>query len=529
MLVPATGDRARLRDAVNALSVHASPTDMVEALKLAGVMSARQHNSVVWLFSDGAFPSVADRVEPVRANLNFVPLGSGLENQGISALSLQQQAGSLHLFVQLANSSNMTETRRLDLSTDDTPWTARTLTLSPGATQELVIDDVPIGARVVGAELAGQDDIELDDHAWVVNRASAPANVLLVTNGNKFLEASLSLLPTVNLYKIAPGAYTPSGKINGAPIDLTVFDAGISTTLLSNLPTGNLLLIAPQTTNSLVEVTGVISDPVPSAAGAASTDQSTSAADQQGRDPLLRYVDISQMHVAKAMHLEIPKWGRAVLSSDKGPLIIAGQDANRKLGVLAFDLHDTDLPLQTAFPLLVRNVVTSLLPDPTGGLPAAVAPLTSVGIGAVDTKIDKISVEDPSAKEWAYTVPTGTARVVFPETSQTGVYYVSQYAGKDLVAQEAFAVNLFSRDESTAPPNTSPGLPAVALPNPTDGEMAAATNPAGEVFRRELWPVAAIVGLLLLLLEWAFAQRIAIRRALVEWQSRRATARADRV
>ena len=149
-------------------------------------------------------PSVADQVEPIAAPLHFVALGDEANNQGVTALSLQQQAGSLQLFAQVLNSDVQTVTRRLDVNVDDAPWTARTVTIGPGATQGLVIDDVPLQARVLEADLSGSDDLSLDDHAWVVNRASAPGNVLLVTSGDKFLGLALSLLPTVNLYKIAP-------------------------------------------------------------------------------------------------------------------------------------------------------------------------------------------------------------------------------------------------------------------------------------------------------------------------------------
>src|SRR5262249_50066720 len=152
---------------------------------------------------------------------------------------------------------------------------------------------------VVQAELAGQDDIELDDKAWVVNRSSAPANVLLVTNGDKFLELALSLLPTINLYEVKPSDYKPAESVEGAPVDLTVFDAGITGTLLSNLPAGDLLLIAPPAANPVVSVTGVISDPVPGLSAASSSlspgDTGTDAA-PTGSEPLLRYVDLSQVH-----------------------------------------------------------------------------------------------------------------------------------------------------------------------------------------------------------------------------------------
>ncbi|MFL5734033.1 MAG: vWA domain-containing protein [Chloroflexia bacterium] len=528
VVVPATGDRARLRNAINALKPEARGTDMTEALKLAGATAARQDNSVAWVLSDGAFPSLKDRVEPLQADLRFVPFGSGLQNQAVTALSLQQQAGSLQLFVQIANSEDVTVTRRLDLTVDDSPWAARTLTIPPDATQELVLDDLPIGARVVQAALAGEDDVALDDTAWVVNRSSAPANVLLVTPGNTFLELALSLLPTVNLYKVAPGEYKPAGKVDGAPVDLTIFDAGITGTLLSALPVGNILLIDPPAANPVISVTGVITDPIPSTGSFSTVDSVAGDPAAVPTDPLLRYVDLSQVHIASAAQVETPKWGRVVLSSDKGPLLVIGDESARKVAVVAFDLHDSDLALQTAFPMLVRNLVTSLLPVPAGGLPAVVDPGTSVGIDPPSAGVASITVEDPAAKDWSYPVVTGTTRVAFAETEQPGVYYVSYYGngtgGKEvapLLGQEAFAVNFLSREESTALPVRSPDLPVVASA-PSGSAPAAA---AQETFKREAWPLVALGGFLILLVEWTYAQRIAIRRAVTEWQTRRGVSR----
>lgn len=49
VLVPATSDRARLRNAIGALSPQPRGTDMSEAMKQAGAMSSRQSNSVTWV------------------------------------------------------------------------------------------------------------------------------------------------------------------------------------------------------------------------------------------------------------------------------------------------------------------------------------------------------------------------------------------------------------------------------------------------------------------------------------------------
>jgi hypothetical protein len=369
---------------------------------------------------------------------------------------------------------------------------------------------------VVAAHLAGLDELEIDDTAWTVNRASVPANVLVVTNGNKFLELSLALLPNVTLYKVAPGEYDPGATVEGIPFDLTVLDAGVVTSTLSRLPEGNMLIFEPHASTTIFTIGGQIIAPVPSFS-ALEFDGLYGAAASTERDPLLRFVDLSDLHISQAAQVNPPPWGHVVLGSDKGPLIIAGQEGGRKVSIVAFDLQQSDLPLQTAFPLLMRNLVTYLLPDPTGGVPVTVAPRSIVTVDAVDQAVSRVLVEDPSGKEWSYDLPPERRRVAFPETRQPGVYYITQYAGEEIVAQEAFAVNLASRDESAIRPDPQPGLPAGARP-----ATGATTAREGNPFRREFWPLVAIAGFVVLLAEWFVAQRLTIRRAFLEWRNRRA-------
>ncbi len=528
VLVPSTGDKARLRDALASLRPQAADTDMSEAMKLAGVVAVRQPHSTIWIVSDGIFPPVSGSSDSLPAQVRFLPVGTGGSNQAITALSVGQAAGRLSLFAQIANSDNLTVSRRLDLSVDDAPWNARTIVLSPCETQQVIVDDVPLGARVIEAHLAGTDDMEMDDTAWTVNRASVPANVLLVSGGNKFLELAAGLLPDVTLYKVAPGDYDPSDVINGAPPDLTILDSDILSSTMQKLPSGNLLFVGPKNSNTLFTVQGVLSAPQPSFSPL-DTGPLQPEKDASDRDPLLRFVDLSSLHVAKAAAINLPQWGHVVLGSDKGPLILAGEESGRKIGVLAFDLHDTDLPVQTAYPLLMRNLITYLLPDPAGGVPVAVPPKALVSLVATDKTISRIVVEDPSGKEWSYAVGTDLRSIAFAETSLLGVYYVTQYTGTDIVAQEAFAVNLASHDESMIRPNLSPGLPKGLT-----SEAAAAGQPPNaplnvdSVFEREIWPYVALVGFAVLLLEWLFAQRMAIRRAMIERRARRARRRLER-
>src|SRR6266545_4987508 len=46
-------------------------------------------------------------------------------------------------------------------------------------------------------------------------------------------------------------------------------------------------------------------------------------------------------------------WAHVVVDGDGGPMLLAGEKDGRRIVVLAFDLHNSDLPLQVAFPLLL--------------------------------------------------------------------------------------------------------------------------------------------------------------------------------
>ncbi len=526
--VPSTDDHGRLNSAIDNLSVQAAPGDMTQALKLAAAVAARDTNSTVWLISDGAFPPADTAVESLPGALTFVqvgdsdPLDEAGANQGITALSLEKEQAGLSLFMQVSNSQPVSVSRRIDLLADDVPWTARNVEIGPGTTQEVTIEDVPLGARIIQARFAGIDALDLDDQAWVVNRASVPANVLLITEDNKFLQLALSLLPTVNLYKVSPADYSPDASLNGVPFDLTIFDAGVPTTTLQTLPPGGLMLFAPSS-NPLISVTGVLTAPEVTSTR---PEDATSASD---REPLLKFVDLSSAHISNAIQMEKPTWGRVLAASGTDPLIVAGEQDGRNIVIFAFDLRDSDLPLQTAFPLLIRNLTTYLLPLPAGGLPAEVAPGQPVGISLVSSQVTSVVIEDPTATETDIPITQATDRVAYGNTARQGVYYVTQYAGDEIVAQEAFAVNLFSRSESLSMPSASPALPpsGAAVGDSAEGEPPSASN--GELFKRELWPTVALLGILALLIEWLYAQRIAIRRAIVEWQTQRSASRLERM
>jgi hypothetical protein len=510
VLVSATSDKARLRSAISALSAEPVSGDMLAALRLAAAITEGRADSSIQVFSDGAFPDLTERVELSGQRLEFHGIeGARSEegNQGISAMSLTGPPGSASLFLQVANSSPVTVTRRLELSADDEPWEARTLEMGGGQTLEVDINNVPADARVLRATLAGTDPLRLDDDAWVVSRANTPVDVLLVSEGNRFLEVSLSLLPGVSLYKVDPGKYSPEATLEGDPFDLTVIDAGAPVTAVAALPLGNLLIFSPPASLPGITVTGVLTNPLPAAPAAPEGEPS------QVRSTSLDVAGLTRTQIARAAALQPGSGSSVLLGSDKGPLIVASESEGVRMVAVAFALSDSDLPLQAAFPIMMRDLVNLLRPDNSLGLPAAVEPLGGVRLVPADASVNEILVEDPSGRERTFRdEPSG---VTFADTSLPGAYYVTHYSDDKIVWQGAFAVNLFAREESILPPDSS-ALAALEAEREFGGRSVST-----ESSRNEIWPAFAILAILMLLFEWAYANRIAIRRAITEARARR--------
>ena len=89
-------------------------------------------------------------------------------------------------------------------------------------------------------------------------------------------------------------------------------------------------------------------------------------------EPLLRFVDLTTVHIGRARELSLVDGMRAVVETPRGnPLVAVGEVGGHRVGLIGFDLGESDLPLQVAFPLLMSNLTEVLLPEAEGILPSS--------------------------------------------------------------------------------------------------------------------------------------------------------------
>src|SRR5207244_11593917 len=157
-------------------------------------------------------------------------------------------------------------------------------------------------------------------------------------------------------------------------------------------------------------------------------------------DPLLPNVDLQDVHVARSQDLRASTFGRVLLSSLQTPLVLVRDEPFRQ-ALFGFDLHESDLPLRVAFPILMQNLSEWMLPP---SVPShSFQPDEPVTI-VPDAGTQSLSVVRPDGSTRSLTAG-GIA--TFADTDPVGLYTVVQSAGGK-VTRSWFTVNLFAEDIS---------------------------------------------------------------------------------
>ena len=516
-------DRGRISQAIESVEASTSASDLTDALKLANSLAKRARGAEVLVVTDDAFsvsPDVALEV-PVKV----LTVGRERDNQAIAALAVRADPSGLKrtLFVSVANYSASRVGRSLQILADGVPVTARDLFLQPLTRADVVIDELPAGTSVVEARLAPAtatdqptgppDYLPLDDAAWAIVPPDSLRKVLLVGPGNVYIQNAFALLPNVELYGATAAQWpTTTGKDK---FDLIVFDGFVP----PDLPNKPILAFAPPQTSPLGVVLGTLDE--------------FGMGQPAVNDPLLRGVDLTRLHIAEIQQMELPAWARAVLPGSDGPLMYAGIRDALPTAVFAFDIRNSDLPLQVAWPIMISNLAGELL-----GLNAAaldpLAPSSPIDIPITpDAGGVRVTLPDGTVE----TLPpgaTGASSVTFVTTRQLGVYRAevipapapsgspgaspttsptpdpSASPGGQVGTQDEpllFAVDLFSSDESQIRPGDGARLVALGTDVPVDPANVGSA-------RDEFWPLLAALTLLFLVIEWLVYERDGARRVL---------------
>jgi len=500
-----TSDRKALHVAIDAVAPDGAgdtPTAIDEVLQLADDALRGREGGETILVSDLAFPPIPE-ARRKALGLSAIAVGAAADNVGIEAFNVRPYPDDSVTYVAWYAVRNETPravkanlflyANPLGRGQEDFDSAARLvhtepLTLAPNATLSGKIDELKFtGSRlfakvVVDSSDPTRDAFAKDDIAFAVVPERRNLAVQLVSDGNLFINAALFLRENVKLTTRTAAEYTgPEG------FDVTVVDA----VDVDVSKPGNYFVIAPRP-SATFELKGMLSAPT--------------VAKVDTKHPLARNVSFADINALETPVYALAKKDEVVVTAQGGvPLLftrtikdIGKEDAGtRRFVVLSFDLRQSLLPMNYAFPILVVNAISWFWQDAEGLLQPnrAGVPLSL----AVPGQGSAVTASGPGGTT---TTARRVAERVHLTASRLGIWEVRDPSATDPTAGDptagdagptAIAVNLLSPDESRIAPQSSDYAPWVA---PVFQE--AHENP----WLRDFWRVLLLAALALVMVEW---------------------------
>jgi len=503
---PFTTDVPALKNAIDSIK----QTDRKSRLKLAYQLADAQTNfnpeqlrpgggqmPDVWLFSDGRVLDPQDLA--IRGKVTFDKIGTDdAPNVAIVAMSAKrtyERPTEVQVFARLANYGPEPVKADVQLSVDDKVRTIATTNLLPERWDDKRRDEAEAAgnagresveftleltdAAVLKVEQMRKDGDALaaDDAAQVIVPPPKTLAVLLVSNGNFFIEKLFSVLELKSPDTMLPAAYEQNVPTK---YDVIIFD-NYSPKALP--PSGNFIYfggvgpdlklkaVKEDIRNVLLENVGVL--------------------DWQRDHPILRHLSLQPVFARTALKLDVPPESQVLIEGTKGPLLVLHREGQSVHLVFSFDYMESNLPVRPTFPVMVYNALQFLAVGADMSVrqsfdPGATPRIPRGNLDRVDPAMKQLTLNGPMGSRPVAVPPAGD--FALPALDKVGIYTLDPA----IPQYDRIAVNLLDGSESNL-------LPVKDAP----GGVGDVLDAGGGKSRLELWWwIVACAALPMLLIEW---------------------------
>ena len=293
------------------------------------------------------------------------------------------------------------------------------ITVPPAESMIVYFNQVNFGGTVLKMEINNPDDLMSDNQAYVTLETQNQKKALLVTNDNLFLEKAITNITWVDLYKTSQ----PSAIGKDDTYDLYIFDGIVPDTLPEK---GNYLYINVDSGDN-IESKGSL----------------TNVRLQFDEAEITNYVADYSFGASSAIIYDRPIWANSFITGDNKCVGYFGETDGRRIAVIGFDIHNSDIALQAEFPILMSNLMDYMM-------------VSSLVSGKDYIAGDKISFNgNLNGSAIQVTAPDGAVTSLeaavmtsaYTDTDQAGVYHVTQSIGGEEKA-ENFVVGFPVNQES---------------------------------------------------------------------------------
>jgi len=460
-----TSDKQSLRAAVRGIETGDTATDVIQPLELADSLARTLPNPRIIVISDGAFGGPV-AVERIATPIEFVSIGSGNKNAGITAMDVRRsiddpEAGEI--FAKITNFSDLAVKTNVSLLIDGKLADAAEVTVNAGESQASVFKVSLDAERTAEVSIAAADDLDADNRAWVVLEPPPDVHVTVVGGASPFLRRALA---AGGHFKVGDAETEPPAAADAA-VPVYVYEGSAPASLGR---AGYLIFNAVPPAEGFKQV-GEMETPV--------------VLDVDTSNPVTAFLDLGDIFVEKARKLAFPAETKVLVNSDEAPLVGLSYVGAARVITVAFDPMESRWPLRISYPMFVSNAVNFLA---SGGRAA-----TGRRFAAGDVLVVEA---EPGATEISVTDPTGQTTklaceakgtVAYGKTAKAGLYTVT--SGEKTLK---YAANLTSTNESEIRP----------MKHLEVGSTKIAAKGSASPKNREIWPELLIAAFVILMVEW---------------------------
>ena len=441
----------------------------------------------VVLVSDGglddvrfALGGVGRQLAREGVRLSWIPVGEDGENVGVTAFAVRRyplDKSQTEVLVELTNFTDEVRAVELSLLGDGAPVEVQSLEIPPGEPTRRFFRNISgiderLEARITPAATEASpmwvDHLPTDDHAFALLPERRRARVLVVSEGNLYLQAALLLDEYLDVVEATPATYPDHDALAG--FDVLIFDGWLP----DAPPPRAALYLNPVPREGAFPLFATGDEP----------HEVPWFAHLDRHHPLLRFTALGDVNISSSLDVELERGDRAIGRGEQGePLLVTGTREGSPFVALTFDVRGSDLPLRVAWPLLLLNAIDTFVQDAAGYVSSySTGDVWRIPAPAARSRVDII---DPRGEE--HSVPVERGRAVF----------AGQHAGfYELHADDqraTFAANLGAPEEGALAIPDELTLSGLSADEPSAGEPGA---------RREPWVYLVLFALGVLIAEW---------------------------
>lgn len=409
-----TVDRGMVKRAIDTLSPLDTEGDILETLAYVERMNKKP--DIIYLFTDGAF----DKDIPSTLPINIYVFGKGNNNVGITNVSARDVGvgEEKEVFILIQNFSPSRRSVPIQIWEGERIIESSVMELEGRASK-----GITIGPRVwkgtIRVAIYPNDALPIDDRAYITFPKVEPS-VLLVTNGNPYLETAVSLA-NVGLIDVVDRFDLDMLS----RYDIIIFDGTAPNEILP----GNYILIGKIPENLPIQLVEVKENPVVLRIHSA--------------HPVMRFVEIGDRDIKRAVVFESSQ-GEKLVTTTEGSILWGYEGELGKILVFGFYPEESSLVNSPSFPILISNAIKWLGENPSPGMirTGEIVRLRTKGQG------EEVTIDTPYGV--VKRITDEKRLIAFGDTSRVGVYSFRSRLGTIDVG-----VNLCSPSESDISPRIS--------------------------------------------------------------------------